>query len=283
MKQSQIATINGILFNLGLFIAKLVVGLYSQSIAVLADAFNSLSDVLSSLGIFFSVKLSNKHPDKGHPFGYHRAEPLAAFVVAVLTAVLAFEVLMGAIQQFITPKDAVISVAAFIVLGITVLVKLFMAKYFTLVGTKVNSPAILATGVDSRNDLWVSIVAIIGITGTYFGYPWIEGIAAVLLSICLFYVSWKLGQKNVDYLLGKSASKVFEQQIRTLSLGVKQVVGVKHLRSHYVGNFIHVEVAIVVDKNMTVEASHVVGVKVRELIQHLPQVDRAFVHIDPSH
>ena len=96
MQKKEQITLIGIFFNTLLFVAKIFVGLLSNSLAVMSDAFNSLTDVISSISIFIAVKVSSKKADEGHPFGHHRAEPTAGLIVAIMAGILGFE---GAVLQ----------------------------------------------------------------------------------------------------------------------------------------------------------------------------------------
>ena len=271
----------GIVLNFLLFVAKLVAGLISNSIALLSDAFHSLSDVLASVGIFFAVKIAGKPADRTHPFGHHRAEPLAAFVVAVLTALLGFEILITAIKHIITPVETNIGILAFSVLLGTMLVKTLMYYYFRRTGKRYDSPALAATGIDARNDISVSFIALVGVIGSYLGFPLIENLVAIIIAGVLFYVAYDLGRSNANYLLGGAPDKHLQDAVVRRALQTRGVEGVKAVRAHYIGNYVNLEIVILVRERMSVKRSHAIGVQVRESIQGLRGIERVFVHTDP--
>ena len=281
MEKNKKITIYGIILNSILFIAKLIVGLLSNSLAVLSDAFNSLTDIISSIGIFIAVKISHKRADQGHPFGHHRAEPIAGMIVAILAGILGFEILRTAIKNLFEQKVSSIGAAALIVLIITIIVKLFMAYYFTKQGTIRKSPAIKASGIDSRNDVLVTSIAIIGVLGSMYGYLIFDEIAAIIISFFIFYSGYRIGMENIDYLMGKSPSKEYIDKIKSIAIKVKGVNGINDVRAHYVGNFIHIEIHIEVNKNISTQRSHKIGKDVQHAVENLDDVDEAFVHVDP--
>ena len=163
MHKSTRITILGILLNAILCTLKFIFGLISNSLAVLSDAFNSLIDIVSSIAIFIAVKVSNQKADEGHPFGHHRAEPLAGVVVAIFAGIIGFEIIREGIEGLIFDKKEIMGIYAIGVLAFTMIVKLIMAVHFLSEGKKLNSPAIKASGIDSRNDVLVSFVALIGV------------------------------------------------------------------------------------------------------------------------
>jgi len=275
-------SILGIILNSLLFVAKMIIGIMSGSLALLSDAYNSLTDIVSSVLIFVAVRISQKKPDHNHPFGYHRAEPLVGVIVAIFAGILGFEVLKSAIYNIMSPNPITKGGWAISVLLISVVVKLFMATYFTKKGDGLNSPAIKASGIDSRNDVFVSVVAIIGVLCSIYKLPIWDSIAAIVISFFIFYSAYELGIKNIDYLMGKAPSDKVVKRIEKKALETKGVKGINDVFAHYVGNFIHIEIHIEVDKNLPLKKAHDIGKKVQLAIETMKNVDRAFIHIDPK-
>jgi cation diffusion facilitator family transporter len=281
MQKNKKITIMGIILNSMLFVAKLIVGFLSGSLAVLSDAFNSLTDILASIGIFIAVKFSSKRADAGHPFGHHRAEPLAGIMVAIFAGIVAFEIIKIGIQNLFI-KTSIIGYSALVVLGFTMIVKLGMSVYFLDQGKKLNSPAIRASGIDSRNDVLISSVAFIGVLGSINGIDFMDSIAAIIIGLFILYSGYKIGVENIDYLMGKAPSKEHLDKIKSVVRKVKGVKGMNDIRAHYVGNFIHIEIHIEVDKKLSTQKSHTIGKNVQNKVEELNHVDKAFIHIDPK-
>jgi len=282
MYKNKKVAVYGIVFNSILFVAKLIVGLLSNSLAVLSDAFNSLTDIVSSIGIFMAVKISNKKADEGHPFGHQRAEPIAGLIVAIFAGILGFEILRTAFKQIINPEPHLIGFGAIAVLIFTMVVKTFMSFYFIKQGKVHNSPAIKATGIDSRNDVFVSSVALIGVISAIYGSAVFDDIAALFVGLFILYSGYKIGMENIDYLMGKSPPAEYVKKIKTIAKRIKGVTGLNSVRAHYVGSFIHIEVHIEVNKNLSTEKSHKIGKDVQRAIESLDYVNKAFIHIDPK-
>ena len=146
----------GIFVNAALFIAKFSVALLSGSLAIMSDAFNSLTDIISSVAIFLAVKTSGKKADSDHPFGHRRAEPIAALLMSVFAGVLGFEVLRVSVIGLLSQNVVNPGIPGIVVLSFTIAVKAFMYLYFKKYSKDMDSPALKAATIDSRNDVFVS-------------------------------------------------------------------------------------------------------------------------------
>lgn len=275
------ATLINIIGNAGLLFIKLIAGLMSGSIALISDAINSLNDIVASVATFICIKISDKQADEGHPFGHSRAEPIAGIIIAVLAGILGFETIRESVGRLLKPQEANIGLLALSVPVITIITKLLMARHFKGVGRKINSPALHATAVDSLMDVFVSIAALIGIIGVRLGYALLDPIAGVVISLWIIYAGYRIGVENIDYLMGKAPEPRLMAEIKKAALSVDEVRSLNRVRAHYVGNFIHVEIHIAVDKDLSTMDSHAIGEKVEERVEGIPSIDKSFVHIDP--
>jgi len=282
MRRGRTATIIGLIGNTFLFVIKLVVGIMSNSLALLSDAFNSLTDIISALFIFIAVRISSKKPDRDHPFGHRRAEPIAGLIVAVLAGILAFEILKEGILNLFHTRETTVGPLAIIVLAVTIIIKVFMARYFRRVGKEIRSPAISASAIDSQNDILVSVVALVGVLGAMAGLMYLDSIAALLIALWIFKSGFEIGKENIDYLMGRSPDSEMINNVKKRARSIKGVLALNDVRAHYVGNFIHAEVHINLDRKMTTGKAHGIAKKVQGRIEEMENVDRAFIHIDPS-
>lgn len=280
-KASFIATVINILSNTFLFIIKLWAGIVSGSIAVISDALNSFTDIVSSVAIFICVRISEQDADDGHPFGHSRAEPIAGLIVAVMAGILGFEIIRTSIERFLNPQEVKISSLTFAVLFITIVMKTVLGFYFRFVSRNINSPAIKATSVDCFMDAVVSAVAVAGIVGVMMGYPLLDPIMGLLISFWIIYTGYSIGMENIDYLMGSSPDDDMMAEIVAKSLSVDNVQSIGMVRAHYVGNYIHVEVHVDVDKNLSTLESHDISVNVAREVESIKSIEKTFVHVDP--
>ncbi len=275
------ATYLSLFVNIFLFVIKIIVGVFSNSIAVISDAINSLTDIIASAVIMYSVSVSLKKPDEEHQFGHNAAQPIAVFLIVLFTGVIGVNVVEESIRRIITPDKIHISSLVYIVLGITILVKIILTRYQSNVGKTFKSPALKASAVDSLNDVLASSLSIIAVFVVGLGFPYVDGIGGILIAFFIFKSGYEIAKENLDYLMGRSASEHLILEIANRALAVKGVVGMNDLRSHYVGNKFHIEIHIEVDKSLSTELSHDIGNKVKFAILEIDEIQQVFVHIDP--
>ena len=269
------------LINVFLFIIKLAAGLISGSLAIFSDAFNSFLDILSYFLAFLSIKIAQKGPDKDHPFGHRRAEPLAAFMVAIFAGVLAFEILKTAIANILVGEPALIlTPLVFGIVIVSIVVKLAAYFYLKQKADSNLSSTLEAIAIDSRNDVFASSIVLLGVVGAYLSNPIMDDVAAIFIAFYIFYSGYSIARKNIDYLMG---ARPTTETMNKIKQSVKSIKGVKDLsgvRAHYVGDRVHAEVSIVLDKKLTPKKTHDIGEKVQKEVEKIELVSRAFIHID---
>lgn len=270
-----------LIVNIFLFIIKGIVGIISNSIAVISEALNSLTDIISSFAIKRAVDISNMKPDSKHQFGHSAAQPLAGFIVSVFAFVVGINIVEESIKRIIEPQSVKAMPAVYIVLGSTIIIKIILNRYQNHIGRLFKSPAVNAAAVDSLNDVLASSIALLGVICISFGLKIVDGVTGILVALFIFKTGYEVGRQNIDYLMGRSADKIFEDKIRSMTLAIDGVKGVNDFRSHYVGNKFHIEIHIEVDKNHSTQISHDIGNKVRFTLEQLEEVQKVFVHVDP--
>ncbi|MBI2651595.1 cation transporter [Candidatus Woesearchaeota archaeon] len=271
----------GFLGNVSLFLLKILIGFVSNSLAVMSDAFNSLSDIVTSIILFVSILVGGKSADNEHPFGHYRSEPIGSLIVAVLTVVLGFEILRISVSRFITnsfPKFS--QLALFLLIG-TIIAKSLMYLYTKFSWNKTQSPAIFALAIDHRNDILISIFAIIGFLGSSFNLFFLDSLVAFFIGAWIIKVGISIGIKSIKYLIGETAEPELIKKISKAVLKISGVSSIQKIKAHYVGILLQVEVHIRVNRNISVYRSHTIETNARRIIERFKEVDRAFVHIDP--
>jgi len=267
--------------NTLLFLLKLGAGIISNSIAIISDAINSLTDIIASIIVFICVRLGRKKADEDHPFGHHRIEPIAGLIVAIFISLVGFEIIRRSIDRLLTGETVIFNLISVSILIFTMALKTFMAVYLRKVSKRVNSPALFASSVDSRNDVFISATVLLGFIGYRLGYTSLDSIAGIIIGLWIIFSGYNVGKSNIDFLIGKSPDKKSLMRVKESALRVKGVKGLNDVRAHYVGNYFHVELHIEVNKNLSLKTAHDIGKKVEHEIESLPGVNKAFIHIDP--
>lgn len=249
--------------------------------AIISDAINSLTDIISSVIIYFAVKTSSRQADEGHPFGHHRAEPIAGLIVAIFVGILGFEILHTSVFKLMETHVRKIGIPAIAALLVSMGMKIVMSVYFKNVSRKINSPALLASSIDSRNDVFVSAAALAGVISGRYSYTHLDDIVALLIGFWIIYSGYKIGVQNIDYLMGRQPESGIMEEIKKKASTVPSVMGIHDVRAHYVGNYIHVEIHITLDQSLTLTQAHDIGKNVQRAVEAIESIHKAFVHIDP--
>ncbi|QDA30484.1 cation transporter [Thermococcus indicus] len=269
-----------ILGNVLLSLLKLAVGFMYSSIALISDGVHSLSDVITSVIGYAGIRISSKPPDKSHPFGHSRFEPLVAFLIGEALLIVAYEIGRDAVYRII--EGGAIEVNS-IMLGVTllsILSKELMFRYSVHIGRKLNSQILVADAYHHRSDALSSVAVLIGLGAQELGFMYGDSIAGLVVAVFLLKVSLDIILENLRYLTGQAPSFEVCEEIKERALGVPNVLGVHDLRAHYVGSKLHVELHIEVPPELSLKEAHDVSEEVKRVIESLPEVEVAFVHVD---
>lgn len=276
-----LAGVLGIICNLLLFVVKLVIGLLIHSIAVISDSFNNLSDLGSSIITVIGVKMSNRPADPEHPFGHGRIEYISSLIVSFIIITVGLQLLKGSFEKILTPEEVIFSPLLLTILALSVLIKVWMFSYNKYISKKINSGLHNATAFDSLNDA-VATGAVIGTTilGHYLPFA-IDGFVGLAISLLILYTGYKIAKDTVNLLLGASPNPELVQEINSLVLRGKYIIGTHDLKVHDYGPgriiaSIHAEV---LDTVNIVEAHGIIDNLERQISEELGI--NMIIHIDP--
>jgi len=234
-KYGYLAGIVGIIANLTLFIIKLSVGLLSSSIAIMADAFNNLSDMASSVITIVGFKLASIPPDKEHPFGHGRLEYISALIVAFMVMLVGIQFVRSSIDRILNPVPIKFEIIPFILLFISILVKVWLSSFNKFMGNKINSSALKAASVDAMGDVFTSSTVLVAFLAAKFTSIPIDGYAGILVSAAILYAGYSLVKETISPLLGEAPDPELVKQINQAILSYEHIQGVHDLIIHNYG------------------------------------------------
>lgn len=277
-----LTSVTGIACNLFLFVLKLVSGIIMNSISVMSDGFNNLSDCLSCLLTLFGYRLAAKPADKEHPFGHGRMEYIVSFVVAIIIFIVTYELFTESIRKIIHPEKVTFNGVLFVLLLASVLVKLWLSSFNRKIGKKIDNLAMITTAQDSRNDVYVTLITLFAMIMTAFtdNFPF-DGMAGVVLSCFLFWSGVEIARTIITRLLGAPADPELTEKIQTMILDHPEVLGVHDMIIHDYGPGTRIGSAHAeVDCTMSlIDAHNVVDAAEREIRDKL-HVNMT-IHVDP--
>ncbi|WP_294466115.1 cation diffusion facilitator family transporter [uncultured Anaerofustis sp.] len=230
-----LCSILGILFNVFLFGIKYFAGVLSGSIAIMADAFNNLSDAGSSLITLIGFKFAGMEPDNEHPFGHGRIEYIAGFIVSVLIILMGVELFKSSVIKIFSPEAIDTSLIAIVILIISILVKLYMSLYNGSIGKKINSSAMKATATDSKSDCIATTVVLISMLILKLTGLNIDGYSGVLVACFILYAGYDAAKETLSPLLGQLPDNSLVQSIEDIVMNYDEIVGIHDLVVHDYG------------------------------------------------
>ena len=273
--------IAGIFLNVFLFAGKLFVGWLSHSIAIMADAFNNLSDAGSSLILLFGFRLSGQKPDPEHPFGHGRLEYVSGLIVSVIIMVMAMELMKSSGQKILHPEEVVWHTWTLVVLVISILVKLYMFTYNRSYGNKIASAAMGATALDSISDAVATFVVLVSTVVSHFTGLQIDGVCGMLVGIFIMYAGISAAKDTINPLLGQPAEDCFVERVHEIVLSRKEILGMHDLVVHNYGpgrTMLSLHAEVPVDGSL-VELHEVIDEVEHQISDELGCT--AVIHVDP--
>lgn len=268
--------------NILLAVAKGLASYFTGSVALYADTANSVSDVIYSVAMVIGLWVALQPPDLSHPQGHSRFEPLVGLLVAVMMTLAGYEALRSSIARFLAGGEVIEIDLPMIILLASAAVKAGMFFIITKLSKEAESPTLRATAKDHLSDVLTSIAAFIGILGSNWIGPLLDPIAGVLVALWIFRAAFDAGKENLAYLTGAGADEELREKIIETARNVPGVENVHHMMSDYVGPKLIVDMHINLPGDKTLDEVHDINDRVIEALEAMPEIDRAYVHVEPD-
>jgi cation diffusion facilitator family transporter len=280
-RYGMLASVVGIFCNVLLFSVKLTIGLILSSLAVTADAFNNLSDAASSIISFIGVKMAGKPADAEHPFGHGRIEYIAALIVSFLVIEVGFTFFKSSISKILHPEEISFDLVPFVILILSILVKLWMAFFNNKLGKRIDSKVMLATAADSLGDVITTSATVLSIIICHFTSINVDAIAGLIVSAIVIWSGISIAKDTLEPLIGERVPAELYQKITDIVESYDGIVGTHDLIVHNYGPnrsmaTIHAEVP----NDINIDVSHEIIDKIeRDVKKNLNIL--LVIHMDP--
>jgi cation diffusion facilitator family transporter len=268
--------------NLVLAVSKGAVAWVSNSNAVLADAAISVADVLYTVFLAFGLAISQRPPDRDHPQGHARFEPLVSLVVGVTMGLTGYEVIRHSLSDLFGPLAPIAPGWPTLVLVGSGLIKGMMYLMVRHIARHMRSPAIEATAADNLADVVTSAAALIGVWGSNWVSPLLDSIAGVVVSLWIFKTAYGVLRENLGYLTGQAADPEIIDRIIGEARSVAGVQDVHQVVADYVGPQLRVDMHIDVDGTLPFSQIHDISDAVSRKVESIDEVDLVFIHVEPT-
>lgn len=281
MAYGKLGSVVGIISNILLALSKVLIGLLSQSVSITADGINNLSDAGSSIITFMGFKLSSKPADEDHPFGHARIEYISALIVSFLILFLGIELIKSSIDKILHPQPVTFSIILIIVLGLSIIIKLWLSRFNKTLGDKIDSTAMRATATDSMNDVVATSVVLISLLiSKWTGFN-IDGYMGLAVALFIIYSGINIIRETVSPLLGEAPSAELVELVESKLKSYTGVLGMHDLVIHNYGPnrcFATVHIEVPCEENI-LESHDMIDNIERDFINALNI--HLVIHLDP--
>lgn len=254
--------------NLLVFSVKLILGLATGSLSLVADALHSVTDSASNILALLAARFSSPEPDEDHPYGRSKFEAIGALGIAAFLGVASFEILSAAVGRFFAPQPPQLRIEGLtltLMLGVLG-INLFVAVYERFWGRALASSLLLADARHTLSDVWVTLTVLLGLAGIHFwGIPWLDQVLAVPVGLLVFWSGWEVLRENVPFLTDRVA--IPPKTLRELVLSLPGILDCHDITSRGIpGQMIFIEMHMVVEP-LDVESAHRLTEAVEQLLQ----------------
>lgn len=284
-KKGQHTTLIGMLVNIGLMLAKGLAGWFGNSYALVADAIESATDLVTAAFVWLGLRTAAMEPDENHPYGHGKAEPLAAIVVSLALWGAAALIAVQSIENIRIPHEVPAPFTLVVLAGV-VIVKEVLFRRVARVGEEVESSAVKADAWHHRSDAITSLTAFIGISIALIGGPGYESAddwAALVASAVIVFNAYHIFRPAFGEIMDEAPQGDWHAEVRAIAEGIKGVVGTEKCYVRKMGFEYFVDIHIRVPGEMTVKEGHDIAHEVKDAIRAaMPSVYDVLVHVEPA-
>ena len=271
----------GIALNIILVIIKFLAGTISGSIAIISDALNNLSDVISSVVTLVGFKLSGQEADEEHPFGHGRLEYVAGLIVSLLIIIMAFELLQSSFAKIKSPEDVTFTPVVVFILVISILIKFLMFAANLRASKAIDSATLKSTAMDSVSDVLSTSIVLISLFINHYTGLNVDGFAGIIVALFILKTGIDSAKDTISPLLGEPPSKEFLKDIEALALSYEGVIGVHDIIVHNYGpSRIIMSLHVEVPEFMSLVEVHDIIDKIEKDLRRMYHCT-AVIHMDP--
>lgn len=281
-KEIKKASLFGVFGNLFLLLIKGIVGFISGSQAMIADAFNSASDILSSIMTFFGQRIASKPKDEDHNLGHGKAEYIYSMLISIIMIIMVFKVFKDSIVNLFTLEKATFTPWLIVVCALTIIIKIGLFLYTNRLYKKNKSLLLKANRNDHRNDCILTSLNLIACVLGYYGIYFVDSVAGIFISIWIFIVAYKIFIESYDILMDKSIDDETKEKVYKVISAHKEIKKISHFNSTPVGYMYQISFTIFVDGNLSTFDSHEIANNLeKEIDKKFPEIYLTVIHVNP--
>jgi len=267
--------------NLVLFGLKLWVGLLIGSVALIADAYHTLTDSISSGIVVFSGWVSRKPPDDDHPFGHGRSDLVCSVIIGVLLGLIGFEFILKSVEQLKSGAAVHYGAAAIVVTIVSIAAKESMAQFAFWAGRRTDNTILKADGWHHRSDALSSVVVLVGILFSSF-FWWMDGVLGIIVALLIFYGSYEILRDSINRLIGEKPERELLEKIDHIIHELYPEVSPHHFHLHRYGDHVELTFHLTMDQEgLTLKEAHEQAHSIEQALRERLDIE-ATIHMEPQ-
>jgi cation diffusion facilitator family transporter len=267
-------------FNLAVAGAKLALGYATGAVSVVSDGYHSLTDSTSNVIGLVGLRASYKPPDADHPYGHRKFETLAAAAIFVFLILAVFEIGRAALKRLASPAPPQVTWLSFAIMLATLATNVFVVRYESRQGRRLNSELLLADALHTRSDVFSTIGVLISLAAVWAGYPLLDPLGGIAIAIVIGHTSYEIARDTTSILSDRMV--IDEGDIRQVVMGVDGVLGCHHIRTRGALDYVFLDLHVWFPADSPLREAHRVSHVVKDrLMERFPQIADAIIHIEP--
>ena len=280
-KKVQQVLVLVLFLNLAVAFAKIIYGTLTSTLSMTADGYHSLFDGISNIVGLVGIFIASRPPDREHPYGHQKYETVASIFIAVLLLFVSFEIFQNALHRFLLRSTPGVTPLSFIIMLGTMGVNYLVTRYEQGKGVALRSQVLIADSMHTKSDIYVSFSVIVSLFAIKFGFPLLDPLIALFISIIIFRAGFRIMKENSRVLL--DMSRLEEDEICRLVMGVDGVLDCHKIRTRGGMGDIRIDLHVLVQPDMPLEDAHIIAHRVSKMLKaEYEDVSDVVVHLEPA-
>jgi cation diffusion facilitator family transporter len=278
---SVVSVLYRVLFvNLGIALAKIVLGYLTGAVSILSDGFHSLTDSASNVVALVGVSVARRPPDANHPYGHRKYETMASLGILIFLVIVLVQVVTAAVDRLLTGGSPRVFPEGIGLMAVTLGVNIWVVTYEMREGKRLQSEVLRADAKHTRSDVLTSAAVLAALIGVWFGYPLLDPIAALLVAGFIGQACWSIALDASSILSDQIV--IAEADVRAVVQSVPEVIGCEKIRTRGAADYAFLDLHLWLDRSMTLETAHATSHVVKDkLMAKFPQLADVVIHIEP--
>jgi cation diffusion facilitator family transporter len=268
--------------NLIVAIAKIAFGYFSGAVSILSDGFHSLADASSNVVALVGISAAQRPADENHPYGHRKYETMASVGILMFMLLVLSEVARNAIVHLRTPRMPTSLPAGVVTMIATLAINLAVVRYESSAGRRLRSELLGADAKHTQSDVWTTLAVLVALAGVWFGYPVLDPLAGLIVSVFIGYACWQIAREASGVLADHIV--IAEDEIRSVVESVPGVIGCEKIRTRGAANDVFVDLHVWIDARTPLGEAHALSHVVKDrLMAQFPEIVDVVIHIEPPH